>query len=466
MKQLFLSFSLITLALITACNPNDNTVDVSASQEITFRANIATRATEQQFETGDAIGVYASYLGTGNIGDYAQNVKYEFSGNYFKTNNQLRYPESGDDLLFYAIYPYSYNSYYVPEFSFAVNTDQRNHSNYTTSDLMTASAIGYKNQTVDLIFNHRLAKIVINIVSGNVPAGEQTLTFKNVKYIADANLNNNTYYAATTATANVTAASNGTNSFKAILPPQSIAQNSSFVEINIGGTIYEWVIDRNLVFNSGVEYVYNLTLNEENDIEFAAQINPWGEPEEIESVIPEEYIDIIENYMPIHTGNTPPNIEGTYLISPALLLTDNIEGGYEDGYRFADDYIMFHDQSADNTISMKSTQNLGDLSVGSGLFISGTGKNFTIYFNEYSTQDDGSWLTKASIISGTLENGCLKDYTKAFIILDDYDVDGKYMDAGQYRIVYDGDYSSEQTEWPLDTRSTKLTKRVSVDRNK
>ena len=290
MKQLFLSFSLITLALITACNPNDNTVDVSASQEITFRANIATRATEQQFETGDAIGVYASYLGTGNIGDYAQNVKYEFSGNYFKTNNQLRYPESGDDLLFYAIYPYSYNSYYVPEFSFAVNTDQRNHSNYTTSDLMTASAIGYKNQTVDLIFNHRLAKIVINIVSGNIPAGEQTLTFKNVKYIADANLNNNTYYAATTATANVTAASNGTNSFKAILPPQSIAQNSSFVEINIGGTIYEWVIDRNLVFNSGVEYVYNLTLNEENDIEFAAQINPWGEPEEIESVIPEEYI--------------------------------------------------------------------------------------------------------------------------------------------------------------------------------
>jgi hypothetical protein len=196
-----------------------------------------------------------------------------------------------------------------------------------------------------------------------------------------------------------------------------------------------------------------LEINDKSSIAFTSQIDPWGTPEAIESVIPQEYINIIKDYIPIHEGTTPPNIEGTYFISPNVLLTDNV--GYEPGKKFANEYVMFYDQTYNNTISMQSTQLLGDLSVGSGLFISGSGENFTVYFNEYSTYDDGSYLTQASIISGSVRNGYLYDYQYAFIVLDDYDVNGKYMDSGQYRILYDQDGYSEPTEWPLDTRSIK-----------
>ena len=267
MKRIFLPLTLLTLFLSASCNNDAEFSNPENSGNVMFNAKFgkATRATDFQFEVKDGISVFASYADSDIAGEYAQNVKYEFTGKQFETNADLKYPESGKDLKFQAIYPYSSAGYSVPEFSFAVKTDQRSHSNYTASDLMTASATGYRNETVDLIFNHRMAKIVINIVADSMPTGEQTLTFRNVKYIADVNLNSNTYFA-TNATANVTAASNGTNSFKAILPPQSIGKGNIFAEITIGERVFNWELNRDLIFNSGVEYTFTININEEGDI--------------------------------------------------------------------------------------------------------------------------------------------------------------------------------------------------------
>lgn len=444
--------SLVLLGLTTSCDEKNDVITPAKPEPktIAFNAKI-TRATEYQFEAGDEISVFAAYKNSTDVGEYAKNVKYSFANNLFTTSKELIYPESGDDLSFYAIYPYE--NYTTPEFQFEVNSDQRSHRGYTESDLMTASAVGNYEEVVDLTFKHRLAKLVINLVSDKMPAGEQTLVLKNVKSKAVADLSSNTYYASNNKTTDIIASSNGTNSFKVVLPPQSFAKNTLFAEIQIGNKVFEWVLNRDLILNSGVEYTYNLEINDKSSIAFTSQIDPWGTPEQIESVIPQEYIDIIKDYIPIYEGTTPPNIEGTYFISPYVLLTDNV--GYEPGKKFADDYVMFYDQTYNNTISMQSTQLLGDLSVGSGLFISGEGENFTVYFNEYSTHEDGSYLTLASVISGSIRDGRIYDYRYAFIVLDDYDTTNKYMDSGQYRILYDQDGYSEPTEWPLDTRSIK-----------
>lgn len=441
--------ALALLALTTSCDEKNEVITPQPQQtNIQFNAKI-TRATEYQFEAGDEISVFAAYKNSTDVGEYAKNVKYSFANNLFTTSKELVYPENGKDLSFYAIYPYA--NYSTPEFQFEVSNDQRSHSEYTTSDLMTASAVGNYEDEVDLTFNHRLAKVVINLISDKMPAGEQTLVLKDVRSCALADLSSNTYYASNSKTTDIIASSNGTNSFKVVLPPQSFAKNTLFAEITIGNKVFEWVLSKDLILNSGVEYTYNLEINDKSSIAFTSQIDPWGTPEAIESVIPEEYIDLIEDYIPIHKGTTPPNIEGTYFISPAVLLTDNL--GTPTGYKFADQYIMFYDQTYNNTISMQSTQKLGDLSVGSGLFISGSGENFTVYFNEYRTYDDGSYLTQASIISGSIKNGYLYDYHYAFIVLDDYDPYERFMDSGDYRIIYDQDGYSEPTEWPLDTRS-------------
>lgn len=458
MKQKFFMLALALLALTTSCDEKNEVITPQPQQtNIQFNAKI-TRATEYQFEAGDEISVFAAYKNSTDVGEYAKNVKYSFANNLFTTSKELVYPESGDDLSFYAIYPYA--NYSTPEFQFEVSNDQRSHSEYTTSDLMTASAVGNYEEVVDLTFKHRLSKVVINLISDKMPAGEQTLVLKDVRSCALADLSSNTYYASNSKTTDIIASSNGTNSFKVVLPPQSFAKNTLFAEIIIGNKVFEWVLTKDLILNSGVEYTYNLEINDKSSIAFTSQIDPWGTPEAIESVIPQEYINIIRDYIPIHEGTTPPNIEGTYFISPLVLLTDNV--GYTPGYKFADQYVMFYNQTYNNTISMQSTQLLGDLSVGSGLFISGSGEDFTVYFNGYSEHEDGSYLTTASVISGSIRDGYIYDYYHAFIVLDDYDVNGTYMDSGQYRILYDQDAYSQPTEWPLDTRSIKPGNGVSI----
>ena len=438
------------MLLASSCANNQDEPQVSSKKGISFSAKIkgTTRATDLQFENGDEISVFGSTSNSIEESNYAQNVRYKYSNGMFDSDYNLSYPSPSDDLTFFAVYPYG--DYTTPEFTFAVNTDQSYHSDYTTSDLMTASAVGNNSKVVDLVFTHRLSKIIINISSSDMPAGEQSIVFKNVKNYASINLRTNTFSSIEGYRADIIGSSNGTNSFKVILPPQTIATGNEFVEITIGDKVFSWVADRDMIFNSGVEYSYDLEIKD--NVLFTAQINPWGNPDDIEAVIPEEYLEILEPYIPIHPGVNPPNIEGTYLVSPSILVTDNV--GFEPGYIFADKYIQFYGQTSDNRINSRSTQLLGDLSVGEGLFISGEGNDFSVYFNEYTTEEDGSWMVKATIISGTIVDGYIQDYTYAFIILDAYDTTDRYMDPGQYRVICDGDYVSPITTWPLEeTRS-------------
>ncbi|MBR5592880.1 MAG: fimbrillin family protein [Bacteroidaceae bacterium] len=264
MKKRVLPFLLLALFSAISCNNEHDIPNTENCNSVRFNAKVgkSTRATDIQFETGDEISIYASYTDSEEVGTYAQNVRYRFEDNIFITNDNLSYPKSGDDLQFNAVYPY--REYIVPEFQFAVKKDQRTHSGYTESDLMTASAIGNKNGTVDLTFSHRLSKVVINIFSDNMPAGEQELTVKDVRYIADVNLLNNTCYADNDSLCNIIASSNGTNSFKVLLPPQAISQDTVFAEIRIGDKVYEWTADKNVTLNPGVEYTYNINIDEAN----------------------------------------------------------------------------------------------------------------------------------------------------------------------------------------------------------
>lgn len=451
-----LYYVVATLLLLTSCAELldvNNPIDLGQKREnVSFRPRInpSTRATDLEFEQGDKISVFASEGTVIQDSNYAENVEYVYDNGLFTTQGTLIYPDE-QRLAFYAVYPY--DVYTAPSFNFYVNTDQSTHEKYTESDLMTASNVGYDNEVVDLDFYHRLSKVVINLNSENMPAGQQSVTFKNVYYGAQANLSSNSYNTISTERADIVASPNGTNSFKAILPPQTIVTGDVFVEITIGDRVFQWEIDRNLIFNSGVEYTYTLYFNTQRDnVQFSSYINSWNEPSVIEAVVPQEYIEIIGEYIPIHEGTTPPSIEGIYLLSPATMLYDS-QDNFSPGYEFVDVCYNFYNQSSNNTLSMYSTQNLGDLSAAEGVFISGNGQDFTVYFNQYTAYDNGDWLTRATIISGRKNGDNIDDLHTAFIIIDKYDQNDTYMDVGDYRVIYDGDYTSEPTEWPLNSSS-------------
>ena len=266
-------------------------ISCSSSEEETFRVpnegeicftSVITRATSTSFEDNDAISVFAFKNGTGFTTDmYAWNRKYVYANNQFvanDANNAIISPEDGTSLAYQAIYPYQLEA--GSAFQFNVKTDQSSGNNYTLSDLMTASTAATTEQVPNLKFGHRLSNIVINVSFDIAPASEVKLDFQNVTTSAAVDLKTGTFKGTGEQTSTVHSTSNGTNSFKAILPPQTIAQGISVVNILVGDKSYPFITNQKLEWKSGIQYTYQAHVNREGNVTFVAQIDPWGEEPE------------------------------------------------------------------------------------------------------------------------------------------------------------------------------------------
>jgi hypothetical protein len=168
----------------------------------------------------------------------------------------------------------------------------------------------------------------------------------------------------------------------------------------------------------------------------------------INEVVPIAIQEKLKVYMPINTGTTPPDIEGTYLINPDALVYTS-DGQFSVGYVFTDETIMFSGQNnVTNIITYKdkqgnSSQSSDDVSV------SGTGDNFTAYFNTEGEYDDKVTTFKtATIISGTISPSGIKNLTSAFVMLEKNDPNKILMAVNDYRIFKDGNGLASNTTWP------------------
>ena len=176
--------------------------------------------------------------------------------------------------------------------------------------------------------------------------------------------------------------------------------------------------------------------------------------ERINVVIPEDLLIKVREFMSIYDGVTPPKIEGTFLISPYVAIYTS-DGFYEAGDEL-DPYVMkFYNQDmTKNTLDYNGRHlTLDAYQSGEGVFISGSGNNFTIYFNTEG-QTYGIYLKTALIVSGTMTPEGIKDLKRAFVCIDKGDdPDGDLLDVGVYRVFEDGDGLCEPTEWPASARS-------------
>ena len=142
MKKHFLSYiSVLLLALLFGCEKDTGT---SGSSPVCFYLSPepSTRATDTEFEKGDAIGVFAAARDDESVpaqlhpsGNFADNKKYIFDGEKFV-------PDGESNSIFITSYPIDYYAYYPYatvdnplEFTFHVAADQES---LTESDLMYA----------------------------------------------------------------------------------------------------------------------------------------------------------------------------------------------------------------------------------------------------------------------------------------------------------------------------------------
>lgn len=237
---------------------------VTGDNSVTFRTHLSdTRATESSFENGDAVSIFATddYYGELGYDNYSDNSQYVYSSGEFRpagSDDSIAYPDEYTSLHFYAVWPYS-ASYTGYELDFSVSQDQSTSESYAYSNLMLARTDETRAETVDLYFEHLMCKVVINIHSDNFPAGERICFFNNV--YKDATINLNDGGVSTTGDQTYVYGSlNGTNSFKVLLPPQSIPAGTQFFIFQIGEKSWQWKPSKTLILASGVEYEYDLSI--------------------------------------------------------------------------------------------------------------------------------------------------------------------------------------------------------------
>ncbi len=471
MKQKLFLTILCTLMLAASCGgggtdvieptpqPEPTTPEPTPTVVVSFvpYLDAPTRATDTSFDINDRVGVFAvESSGSDNRaiiadhGNYADNVQYQYDGSRFnRVNTGIEIPQDGK-LYYTAIYPYVSNA--SNSFTFGVNGDQRTPEAYTSSDLCTASTNATSEKLVDLRFSHRLSKIVINLTGDGWNSSDIQVKVKNVHTSANVNLNNLTF-TAIGSTKDVICASNGTLSYKVILPPQSVSQNEKLFVITMNGADYTVETQGNLEFHSGKAYEYTINMDANHEIvEFTGDINPWNVDERINDVVPEDIQEKISPYIPIYRGNTPPNIEGTIFVDPfqAVYCEDYGNGGYAPGAIVNSTYIRFSNQnSIYNTLDIDQTNASGtDTSTGTGAFISGSGNNFSAFFNTIG-QTNGISTKTALVISGTKASGGIVNLKYAFIMVEKgSDPNKTLMEEGIFRVFEDQDGMSEYTSWP------------------
>lgn len=462
MNHKLLSALMCSVAIV-ACDKdiqnNQNPQPVDQGVSFIGQIGASSRATDNGFEAGDVISVFAIEKTTSNpsgvlqSSNYADNARFIYKDGLFSAasvSDVIEQPTDGTPLFYKAVYPYSINV--RNEFTFTVNSDQYTGDTYTKSDLMVAETSATTELKPQLTFNHKLSNILLEIQYEEKPAGTEKLYFNNVKTKTNVNLTKDTY-TATGTTTTVRASSYGTNLYRIVLPPQTMEKGTQIITLEIGGKTYKYVAGEDYNWLSGIQYSYYVTVKKNGTITFTSNINPWRTEPEIEDVVPKDLVEKMSENITIHRGSNPPMIEGCYLIDP--FVTVYCEGGYyKEGDVVNSEIIRFMNQdNVNHTLDYEGKSVNGKSSdVGTGAFISGSGNDFSVFFSTTGTsitEKGQSVSTKeALIISGTKASTGIKELQYAFVMLEKTnDLYGEIMEEGTYRVFKDGDGLSVNYTW-------------------
>ncbi len=252
-RNIPLMFALSCCSLI-ACTTDTNMPESPKDYVSFFPSGAQTRASDTKFENSDQIGVFAmkddGYITAGQINytNYANNIPYQYIENskFTPMGNGIELPSDGSKLYYYAIYPYSSKT--SSNFTFEVWTDQTAYNHYTTSDLMIAYTTSSSDEeNINLSFFHCLSRVIISPKGFNEV---YSFTLKDMYYKANVNLNNKTF-TKTGNKATINMCANGTNSFKAIMPPQTITDGMMFGYMECSEGNYNITASGNIELQAG-----------------------------------------------------------------------------------------------------------------------------------------------------------------------------------------------------------------------
>jgi len=178
---------------------------------------------------------------------------------------------------------------------------------------------------------------------------------------------------------------------------------------------------------------------------------------DIQNFVPDETLEqIIDMGMVINKGVDPPDMEGEYLASPYELIATTVANDYSLGTIFSDYYFRLYDQDNDDLTIKLDYYNGGEQGSGLGGFISGDGKEFSVFI-EVESEYNGYEATLLHVISGTMNtDGSIEDFYFTNYMLDNNGNDGGvWIENDEGRVLIDSDGETPVTDYEF--KSTKST---------
>lgn len=264
------------------------------------QAAVGRATTDNTWTAGDEIAVKVD----GVVKKYA----YRSDGSLRAKETTPFYWQSKEDVTVEAWYPYAAGG----KQPVVVLADQNTDADYNASDFLevTGKTVTYPDE-IELMFTHRTAKVSVTLAAGTGVSGTE-LASVTVKLVNLSTADGNP--------AAVVPHGSGTE-LSALLPPQTLAANSPFIEVTVGGGVYNYTPTDALAMAAGSRYHYNVTVNKTGLTVSAPNISGW-------TTLPGG--DGTAEFRPIAVDLDNPadiNGDGWYLVTGTGTKTINITGG-------------------------------------------------------------------------------------------------------------------------------------------
>ena len=290
MKKIIFTLSILALAACSKQAPvavNSDEIKFNISMPSSAAVKATTKATATNFESGDAISLYAVEYNEAQAmplqigGNFLNNEKLTFNGSVWAVARTLYWSKKACD--FYAFYPYQASIGSVEDYPFSVAVDQDGEG-YEASDLMFAKAENVsKPGPVNLQFGHMMSKCVVKLEKG--PKFEGDIPNDIVAHIYNTTTDCKIDWTkgsvekdAFGAKKTITMKKISNEEFEAVLVPQNIEKRTPLIELTMGGIAY--LLETSLSFRPGYCHTLTVTLNtspdqEQIDISIDPSIKNW-----------------------------------------------------------------------------------------------------------------------------------------------------------------------------------------------
>ena len=295
MKKLFALASIATLMF--SCSENFGETPFEEKLPINISVDVQTRANDNFFEIGDAVGIYVvnhegSTAGTiKNDGNQADNTKFTYEGSYWSADKSINWKDKNTAADFYAYYPHSASAN-IEAHLFAVKEDQSNEDNFWASDFLwgKTTKVAPTSSAVGIQVNHALSRIVIKIKPGDGftteewNSAEKLVTISNI--FTEATINLATGVATPTGESGEIIPLARSTTYEAMIIPQTVTANNKFIVITIDGTDY--IYRTNHTFKANTQHTFSVTVGKTGG-NINVAIGPWWvETKEHEGTAEEE----------------------------------------------------------------------------------------------------------------------------------------------------------------------------------